>query len=256
MRPAARSSTCADWEEFPLRLLVIEDDPDLNRQLATALTDAGYVVDRAFDGEEGHYLGETEPYDAVILDIGLPDGNGIDLCADLRSAGRWSPIVMLTARDAVTDRVRGLDVGADDYVLKPFSFAELSARIRALIRRGVHERPAVMRIDALELDRAQRTVRLHGRPVALSIREFALLELFMRRADQVLTRAEIIEHVWDWAYDGTSNVVDWYVMTLRQHLGKDDATPRIETVRGVGYVLRSSDPARTTADATAGVPTG
>ena len=239
-----------------MRILVVEDDARLADQLRRGFRSEGYAVDCTGTAEDGRWLATENDYDSVILDIGLPDGNGIDLCADLRSAGRWSPIVMLTARDAVTDRVRGLDVGADDYVLKPFSFAELSARIRALIRRGVHERPAVLRIDALELDRAQRTVRLHGRPVTLSIREFALLELFMRRADQVLTRAEIIEHVWDWAYDGTSNVVDWYVMTLRQHLGKDDATPRIETVRGVGYVLRSSDPARTTADATAGVPTG
>jgi two-component system OmpR family response regulator len=145
---------------------------------------------------------------------------------------------MLTARDAVADRVRGLDVGADDYVLKPFSFSELSARIRALIRRGAPERPATIRVGSLELNRARRTVHVAGRRVDLSVREFALLELLMRRADDVLTRAEIIEHVWDWAYDGSSNIVDWYVMTLRHRLADEASAPRIETVRGVGYVIR------------------
>lgn len=145
---------------------------------------------------------------------------------------------MLTARDAVPDRVRGLDVGADDYLLKPFAFSELSARIRALVRRGAPERPAIVRVGDLELDRARRAVRLAGRPVLLSVREFGLLELLMRRADEVLTRAEIIEHIWDWAYDGTSNVVDWTVMNLRQHLRDAPRGPWIETVRGVGYALR------------------
>lgn len=222
-----------------MRLLVVEDDTRLVDQLRRGLKAEGYAVDCTGTAEDARWLATENDYDAVILDIGLPDGDGFSVCAALRSAGRWPPIVMLTARHAVPDRVRGLDVGADDYVLKPFSFTELSARIRALIRRGVRERPPVIRVGALELDRAQHTVRLRGRPITLSVREFGLLELLMRRADQVLTRTEIIEHVWDWAYDGTSNVVDWHVMALRQRLGKDPGTPRIETVRGVGYVLRS-----------------
>jgi two-component system OmpR family response regulator len=222
-----------------MRLLVVEDDARLADQLRRGFKAESYAVDCAGTAEDARWLATENDYDAVVLDIGLPDGDGYALCADLRAAGRWAPIVILTARHAVPDRVRGLDVGADDYVLKPPSFTELSARIRALMRRGVHERPAVVRIGALDLDPAQRTVRLGGRPIALSAREFARLQLLMRRADEVLTRAEIIEHVWDWADDGTSNVVDWYVMNLRQRLGAAAGTPRIETVRGVGYILRS-----------------
>jgi DNA-binding response OmpR family regulator len=224
-----------------MRILIVEDDARLADQLRRGFKAEGYAVDQTGTAEEARWLATENDYDAVVLDIGLPDGDGFTVCADLRVAGRWSPIVMLTARHDVPDRVRGLDVGADDYVLKPFSFTELSARIRALIRRGARERPPVVRVGELELDRAQRTVRLGGRPIALSVREFAMLELLMRRANEVLTRAEIIEHVWDWAYDGTSNVVDWYVMTLRQRLGKEGHAPRIETVRGVGYVLRSEE---------------
>ena len=224
-----------------MRLLIVEDDTRLADQLRRGLAAEGYAVDCTGTAEEARWLATENDYDGVVLDIGLPDGDGFSVCADLRSASRWSPIVFLTARHSVADRVRGLDVGADDYVLKPFSFAELSARIRALIRRGARERPAIIRVGTLELDRAQRTFRLKGRRITLSIREFALLELLIRRVDEVLTRAEIIEHVWDWAYDGTSNVVDWHVMTLRRHLGTDPGVPRIETVRGVGYVLRPED---------------
>ena len=236
-----------------MRLLVIEDDTRLADQLRRGFRAEGYAVDCTATAEDARWLATENDYDAVILDIGMPDGDGFTLCADLRSTGRWSPIVMLTARNAVSDRVRGLDVGADDYALKPFSFTELAARIRALIRRGAPQRPPIVRVGALELDRAQHAVRLHGRPIALSVREFALLELLMRRANEVLTRTEIIEHVWDWAYDGTSNVVDWHVMTLRQRLGREPGDPRIETVRGVGYVLRTenaADPAAAAAAST------
>ena len=221
-----------------MRLLVVEDDTRLADQLRRGLKADGYAVDCSGTAEEARWLATENEYDAVVLDIGLPDGDGFALCADLRAAGRWAPIVMLTARGAVPDRVRGLDVGADDYVLKPFSFTELTARIRALVRRGAPERPTILRAGDLELDRARRTVHLAGKPVVLPVREFALLELMMRRVDEVLTRAEIIEHVWDWAYDGTSNVVDWYVMNLRQRLHDAPGGPWIETIRGVGYVLR------------------
>lgn len=221
-----------------MRLLVVEDDARLADQLRRGFKAEGYAVDCTGTAEDARWLATENPYDAIILDIGLPDGDGIAVCADLRSAERWSPIVILTARNAVPDRVRGLDAGADDYVLKPFSFTELSARVRALIRRGAHERPSVLRVGALELDPARHAVRVGGHAIACSTREYALLELFMRHVDEVLTRAEIIEHVWDWAYEGTSNVVDWYVMSLRQRLGQGRGVPRIETVRGVGYALR------------------
>ena len=241
-----------------MRLLVVEDDERLADQLRRGFKADGYAVDCSRTAEEARWLATENDYDAVILDIGLPDGDGFAVCADLRAAGRWSPILMLTARHGVPDRVHGLDVGADDYVLKPFSFSELSARVRALVRRGANERPAIVRVGTLELDRARRSVRLDGRSVLLSVREFAILELLMRRADEVLTRAEIIEHVWDWAYDGTSNVVDWNVMTLRQHLRDAGDGPRIETVRGVGYVLRAADADhprdRTPASAVSGRP--
>jgi len=221
-----------------MRLLVVEDDARLADQLRRGLKADGYAIDVCASATDARWFASENDYDAVILDIGLPDGDGFGVCEDLRRAERWAPILMLTARDAVADRVRGLDVGADDYVLKPFSFSELSARIRALIRRGAPERPATVRVGSLELNRARRTVHVAGRRVDLSVREFALLELLMRRADDVLTRAEIIEHVWDWAYDGSSNIVDWYVMTLRHRLADEASAPRIETVRGVGYVLR------------------
>ena len=229
-----------------MRLLVIEDDTRLADQLRRGFRAEGYAVDCTATAEDARWLATENDYDAVILDIGLPDGDGFTLCADLRSTGRWSPIVMLTARNAVSDRVRGLDVGADDYVLKPFSFTELAARIRALIRRGAPQRPPIVRVGALESNGMLC-------PIELSVREFALLELLMRRANEVLTRTEIIEHVWDWAYDGTSNVVDWHVMTLRQRLGREPGDPRNETVRGVGYVLRTenaADPAAAAAAST------
>jgi len=220
-----------------MRLLVVEDEPRLAEQLSRGLRADGYAVDVARTAEDALWLATESPYDGVILDIGLPDGDGFSLCADLRRAGRWSPVLMLTARAAVADRVRGLDVGADDYMLKPFSFTELLARVRALVRRAAPERPVVLRLGGLELDRPRRTVHLDGRRLDLSIREFALLELFLRRRDEVLTRAEILEHVWDWAYDGSPSVVDWHVMSLRRQLGHAAGVPRIQTVRGVGYVL-------------------
>jgi len=229
-----------------MRLLVVEDDARLADQLRRGFRAEGYGVDLAGSVQDGRWLAVENPYDAVILDVALPDGDGIDLCADLRSAGRWAPIVMLTARHAVTDRVRGLDVGADDYVLKPFSFSELAARIRALVRRGSPARQAILTAGSLELDPSSRTVSLAGRTITLPVREYALLELFMRHQGEVLSRGEILDHVWDWAYEGSSNVIDWHVMSLRRRLSEAGAAelasgrdiPRIETVRGVGYFLR------------------
>ena len=221
-----------------MRLLVVEDDDRLSDLLRRGLKAQGYAVDDAATVEDARWLAIENEYDGLVLDVGLPDGDGFGLCADLRTAGRWMPILMLTARITVDDRVRGLDVGADDYLVKPFAFAELSARLRALIRRGGHERPTILRAGILELDPARHTALVGPRPLDLSAREFAVLELFVRRVDDVLTRTEIIGHVWDWAYDGTSNIVDVYVRLLRQHLGAGPGVPVIETVRGVGYRLR------------------
>jgi two-component system OmpR family response regulator len=237
-----------------MRLLVVEDDERLAEQLRRGMKAEGYAVDRTGTAEEARWLATENGYDAIVLDIGLPDGDGLALCAELRRAERWAPIVILTARDAVPDRVRGLDAGADDYVLKPFSFTELAARIRALLRRGAHERPTIIRVGSLELDPARRVVHCAGQRITLSVREFALLDLLMRRADEVLTRTEILEHVWDWAYDGTSNVVDWNVMAVRQRLGAAPGAPRIETVRGVGYVLRPPEPSTTAGERAAVAP--
>ena len=222
-----------------MRLLVVEDDRRLAELLGRGLRRESYAVDVAGTIEEGRWLATENPYDALVFDVMLPDGDGMALCRDLRAGGVWTPILFLTARDGVPDRIDGLDGGADDYLVKPFAFDELLARIRALIRRGAVPRPSVLRVGALTLDPATRVVRAGGGSIGLSAREFALLHLFMRRADEVLTRAEIIEHVWDWAYDGTSNLVDVYVRYLRLKLAPFAGVPLIETVRGVGYVLRS-----------------
>jgi two-component system OmpR family response regulator len=221
-----------------LRLLLVEDDTRLAGLLLRGLRAEGYAVDVAATVEEARWLATENPFDVLIFDVMLPDGDGFTLCQELRQAGNWTPVLMLTARDSVNDRVRGLDAGADDYLVKPHSFAELAARVRALVRRGRPARPAVLSVGSLILDPATHGVHVDGRPVAVSAKEFALLELFMRQADRVLSRSEILDHVWDWAYDGTSNVIDVYVRYLRQKIGEGPGVPRIETVRGVGYSLR------------------
>ena len=225
-----------------MRLLLLEDDIRLAGLLRRGLQAEGHAVDTAASVEDGRWLATENPYDVLVFDVMLPDGDGFALCAEIRRAGIWTPVLMLTARDAVSDRVRGLDVGADDYLMKPFAFAELAARLRALVRRGAPERPTILAAGALTIDPAARAVEVDGRPVSLSPREYSLLELFVRRAGDVLTRTEIIERVWDWAYDGTSNVVDVYVRYLRAKLAAHPSAPRIETARGVGYVLRAADP--------------
>ena len=207
-----------------MRILVVEDDARLADQLRRGFRSEGYAVDCTGTAEDGRWLATENDYDAVILDIGLPDGNGIDLCADLRSAGRWSPIVMLTARDAVTDRVRGLDVGADDYLTKPFSFAELLARLRALVRRGGAERPTELIVGTLRLDPAARRAWRGQTEISLSPKEFALLEAFMRRPGQVLSRLQLLEHAWDFAYENRSNVIDVYVRYIREKVDRPFGT--------------------------------
>jgi two-component system, OmpR family, response regulator len=207
--------------------------------LRRALEEEGYAVDVAVNGADGVWFGTENEYDAIVLDLMLPDVDGFDVCRKLREAGRWSPVLMLTARDAVADRVAGLDAGADDYLTKPFSIAELLARLRALIRRGAVERPAVLRAGDLTLDPTTRSVRRGGTEIDLTAKEFALLEYLMRHSDEVLSRSRLIEHVWDFAYEGDSNVVDVYVRYLRNKIDRPFRRDSIETVRGAGYRFRS-----------------
>jgi two-component system, OmpR family, response regulator len=223
-----------------MRMLVVEDDARMAELLRRGLQEEGYAVDVATTGEEGVWLGTENEYDAVVLDVMLPDGDGFEVCRRLRQADRWAPVMMLTARDAVPDRVAGLDAGADDYLTKPFSFQELFARVRALVRRGAGERPAVLEVGDLRLDPATRRVHRGDEELSLTAKEAALLEYFLRHPGEVLTRAQIIEHVWDFAYDGGSNVVDVYVRYLREKVDRPFGRRSIETVRGAGYRLREA----------------
>jgi two-component system, OmpR family, response regulator len=223
-----------------MRVLVVEDDARMAELLRRGLQEEGYAVDVASTGEEGVWLGTENDYDAVVLDVMLPDGDGFEVCRRLRQADRWAPVMMLTARDAVLDRVAGLDAGADDYLTKPFSFQELFARVRALVRRGVGERPTVLEVGNLRLDPATRRVHRGDEELSLTAKEAALLEYLLRHPGEVLTRAQIIEHVWDFAYDGGSNVVDVYVRYLREKVDRPFGHRSIETVRGAGYRLREA----------------
>ena len=200
----------------------------------------GYAVDVAANGADALWLATEAHFDAVVLDLMLPDMDGFKVCRSLREAGCWAPVLMLTARDSVDDRVRGLDAGADDYVVKPFSFAELSARVRALLRRGAQARPTVLHVGDLRLDPALHQAWRGDDEIKLSPKEMALLELFMRHPDEVVTRTRILEHVWDFAFDGLSNVVDQYVSYLRKKIDKPFRRKDLQTVRGVGYRLTSS----------------
>jgi two-component system OmpR family response regulator len=221
-------------EDLRMRVLIVEDDLRMASLLRRGLTGEGLAADVAANGEDALWLAQAHPYDAIVLDVMLPGVDGFETCRRLRGAGVWVPVLMLTARDAVEDRVAGLDSGADDYLVKPFAFAELLARLRALARRGEGERPAVLAVGDLRLDPATREVRRGEAPVVLSTKEFALLEIFMRRPGQVLSRLDLIEHAWDFAYENRSNVVDVYIRRLRRKIGTD----ALETVRGAGYRLR------------------
>ncbi len=222
-----------------MKLLLLEDDVRLSGLLQRGLRGDGHAVDAAATIEDARWHATEGAYDALILDVMLPDGDGFAFCAELRAAGNWTPVLMLTARDAVEDRVRGLDVGADDYLVKPFAFVELLARLRALARRGPSERPTVLTVGALELDPAAHRVTVAGSDVPLSSRQFALLDFLMHHPDEVVSRTTIIERVWDWAYEGTSNIVDVYIRALRVRLQEHPLSPPLDTVRGVGYVLRT-----------------
>ena len=197
----------------------------------------GMAADVAARGEDALWMAGSIDYDAIVLDVMLPGLNGFETCRQLRSSGVWAPVLMLTARDAVEDRVAGLDTGADDYLVKPFAFAELLARLRALVRRGEPERPSVLQVGDLTLDPASREVRRGEKRVQLSAKEFALLETFMRRPGEVLSRLHLLEHAWDFAYESRSNVVDVYVRYLREKIDRPFGRSSLTTVRGVGYRL-------------------
>jgi two-component system OmpR family response regulator len=220
-----------------MRALVVEDDPGMASVVARGLREAGIAVDLAGNGVDGLWLATDIQYDIVVLDVGLPDVDGLQVLSRLRAAGRAMPVLLLTARDAVPDRVLGLDGGADDYLTKPFAFPELLARIRALVRRGPGVGSRNLRVGDLELDPAAHDVRRAGVPIPLSSKEFALLECFMRASGQVLTRTYLIEHVWDVAFDSDSNVVDVYIGYLRAKIDRPFERRSLRTVRGVGYVL-------------------
>lgn len=222
-----------------MRVLVVEDELRMAALLKRGLQEDGYAVDVASTGHDAVWQATEFSYDAVLLDLMLPGLDGVEVCRQLRKAGRWVPVLMLTARDAVEDRVRGLDAGADDYLTKPFSFAELSARVRAMIRRGAVERPTELRVSDLCLEPATRRAWRGETELQLSAKEFALLELFLRHPGEVLTRTRILEHVWDFAYEGGSNVVDQYVLYLRRKMDRPFGVEQLETVRGAGYRLRA-----------------
>ena len=225
-----------------MRVLVIEDEVRMAQLVKRALEEEGHAVDVSGDGPEGLWMATENPYAAIVLDVMLPGFDGFELCRRLRDAEIWVPVLMLTARDDVGDRVRGLDAGADDYLVKPFSLMELAARLRALTRRDDHRRPAVLSIGELKLDPATKRTWRGDTEIELSPKEFALLEFFLRHPGTVLTRSQIIEAVWDFAYDGTSNVVDQYVNYLRRKVDAPFGRSDIQTVRGMGYRLRDEEP--------------
>ena len=216
-----------------MRVLVVEDDPDLSRQLITALTDAGYAVDSATDGEEGYHLGDTEPYDVVVLDVGLPKMDGISVLEQWRRANRNMPVIILTARDRWSDKVAGMDAGADDYVAKPFHMEELLARIRAQVRRSAGHARAEIECGPLRLDTKTARITLTGQPVRLTSHEYRLLAYLMHHNGRVVSRTELVEHLYDQDFDRDSNTIEVFIGRLRKKIPPD----MIKTVRGLGYRL-------------------
>jgi two-component system, OmpR family, response regulator len=221
-----------------MRVLIVEDEAKMAGLIKRGLTREGMAVDVVGQGEDALWRAGATEYDAIVLDVMLPGIDGFEVCQRLRDAGVWSPILMLTARDAVRDRVAGLDRGADDYLVKPFSYAELLARLRALVRRGRSERPTELRVGDLRLDPATRRVWRAETEIELSPKEFAVLETFMRNPGDVLSRFQLLEHAWDYEYENRSNVVDAYVRFLREKIDRPFGVESIETVRGVGYRMR------------------
>ncbi len=220
-----------------MRMLVVEDEVSLAEALRDGLVAEGFAVDLAHDGEHGLELALTHPYDAIVLDLMLPKRHGYDVCRTLRRQGVWTPVLMLTAKDGDYDQADALDLGVDAYLTKPSSFVVVLATLRALVRRGAGERPAVLTVGPLELDPAEHRVRLRGEALALRPREYALLHFLMRRQGQAVSKSEILSNVWDEFYEGDPNIVEVYVSYLRRKLAAPADSPIIETIRGVGYRL-------------------
>lgn len=220
-----------------MRILVVEDEVRLNNIIKKGFIEDGFEVDAAFDGEEGQYLAETEQYDLIILDLMLPKIDGVEVCKNLRKKKIKTPILMLTARSTVEEKVNGLDSGADDYLTKPFSFVEFKSRVHALIRRGHSESSPILITDDLVLDPMKHVVTRSGKNINLTPKEFSVLELLLRSKGEVVTRTMIIEHVWDYNFDGMSNIVDVFVASLRKKVDKGFKNKLIKTVHGVGYII-------------------
>jgi two-component system, OmpR family, response regulator len=226
-----------------MRVLVVEDEVKIARAIRRGLEHEGYATDVATTGQDAIHQATEHDYDAVVLDVKIPEPDGFAVCRQMRARNRWAPVLMLTARDSVDDRIQGLDAGADDYLIKPFAFGELLARLRALLRRAPAERPSIIRAGDVALDPAAHVVTRAGKLVELTGREFALLEFLMRHTGQVLTRTAMLEHVWGCDYDGDSNVVDVYIGYLRRKLEGPPVAPLIKTIRGVGYILDATSAA-------------
>ncbi|EKE06303.1 MAG: Response regulator receiver protein [uncultured bacterium] len=220
-----------------MRILIIEDEKRLSNIIKKGFTEDGFAVDQAFDGEEGQYLAESEQYDLIILDLMLPKIDGIEVCKNLRAKNIKTPILMLTARSTMEDKVSGLDSGADDYITKPFSFVEFRSRVHALIRRSHQETSPSLSANGLILDPLKHVVTREGKRISLTPKEFAVLELLLRHKGEVVSRTMIIEHVWDYNFDGMSNIVDVFLVNLRKKIDKGYKIKIIKTVHGVGYII-------------------
>jgi len=241
MRTALQPPRRACSNNGLVRVLIVEDEAKLAQLLARGLTEEGHVAEVAGRGEDALWMARASAYDAIVLDVMLPGLDGFATCRELRAKDVWAPVLMLTARDAVDDRIMGLDAGADDYLVKPFSFSELLARLRALVRRAPRERPATLEVGDLRLDPAAHRAWRGDVEVELSAKEFALLELFMRNPGRTLSRSQLLEGAWDLGFDGRSNVVDVYVRYLREKIDRPFSRNSIETVRGVGYRLEQDE---------------
>lgn len=222
-----------------MRVLLVEDNRRLNRSIRLSLEDDGYAVDSAFDGQEGAEFAESAPYDVIILDIMLPVKSGLEVCRELRGKRVNTPILILTARDAIEDRVEGLDSGADDYLVKPFAIEELRARLRALLRRESDDKTGQLRLGDLVLDPATHYVQRAGQPIQLTAKEYSLLEFFMRRPNRLITREMAESHIWNYDFQAASNVIDVYIRRLRRKIDDPFEPKLLETVRGAGYRIRA-----------------
>ncbi len=237
LQPIFRTPSAGPWHGETVRVLVVEDDENVAHAIRRGLQTEGFAVDLALDGSEGLWLASESAYDAIVLDIMLPELDGYTVCSRLREADNWAPILMLTARDGERDEARALDTGADDFLAKPFSYVVLVARLRALLRRGGAERPAVLRAGDLRLDPATHRVARGDDVIALTPRQFSLLEFLMRRQGEVLSKRQILGHVWDFAFEGDPNIVEVYVRQLRQRIDRPFGRDSLQTVRMVGYRL-------------------